>query len=182
MRRAGRECTWRHGISVTDHTQLVRRMPHYAYRPYAQQYPPPPQKRPAPPAGRFFWRHPPAAAGVACRMDRLPAIRPLHGTQDRGARPSQDALGSRIPGGIPLSARSRARSVMNVTEKRFCVGHYVFDPKHSSTLLPSKRPAPQRAAFLSRVGFVCFATSATRRARTRDRGSRPSRARRSARR
>lgn len=60
-------------------------------------------------------------------------------------------------------------SVMNVTEKRFCVGHYVFDPKHSSTLLPSKRPAPQRAAFLSRVGFVCFATRGARAADARER-------------
>lgn len=114
-------------------------------------------------------------------MDRLPAIRPLHGTQDRGARPSQDALdalGSRIPGGIPLSARNRAMSVMNVTEKRFCVGHYVFDPKHSSTLLPSKRPAPQRAAFLSRVGFVCFATRGACAADARERAQAGTTARR----
>lgn len=49
--------------SVTDHTQLVRPIPHYAYRPYAQQYPPPPQKRPAPQRAVSF--------GVTRRLRRV---------------------------------------------------------------------------------------------------------------
>lgn len=171
-----------------------------------------------PPAGRFFWRHPPPArlAGVACRMDRLPAIRPLHGTQDRGARPSRDALG----------LDSRRNNAVCVKSSEQC------DERHRKPLLPGalcvrpeaqQYPPPLKAArspsgplFLSRVGFVCFVTRipparrlaslgslarrarqhaqrqppgerraaprATPRAPTRDRGSRPARARRSARR